>query len=213
MARQPDPTALLDHLQDFIAEIHWRMDICLAMFGGKSGDSVAELNKRTGRVFGCFQTVLLDSILLEIAKLFDPKEMGRPENRKYPVSLYRALADLSLPRARLQELKRDVKKLNKLCMPIIRRRHGKIAHNDQTVAAGAVRLPAITVRHMLEAIGGVSGFFDKMSMAHDGIQRVPAPDTYQERSQAETLIRFVREGNAAMDSDRARRFGPAAGNV
>src|SRR4051812_12570422 len=112
MARQPDPTALLDHLQDFIAEIHWRMDICLAMFGGKSGDSVAELNKRTGRVFGCFQTVLLDSILLEIAKLFDPKEMGRPENRKYPVSLYRALADLSLPRARLQELKRDLKKLN-----------------------------------------------------------------------------------------------------
>src|SRR4051812_29317462 len=129
MARHPDPTAVLNHLQDFISEIHWRMDICLAMFGGKSGEAVAVLNNRTGRVFGCFQTVLVDSILLEIAKLFDPEEMGRPANPKYPVSLSRALADLSLPPARKKELKRELEKLKKRCMPIIRRRHGKIAHN------------------------------------------------------------------------------------
>ena len=196
-----DVTAVLDHLQDFLSEIHWRWDICVAVFGGDNADV---LNRRTGRVFACFQAALVDSVILELAKLFDRPRMGGKKNPRHPLSLYRALEDLSVETATREALGRELDELKAKAAPILARRDGRIAHNDEEIKSGAETLAGIPRRLIEEVLGGASRVYDRMSMAHDGVQRMAWTPTDQERWQAETLVRFVARGNAELDGAAAR---------
>ena len=209
MAKKPTPaevTALLDKLSDYVAEIHWRWQLCKSVFG-RSAEDIRVLNRRTGRVFRGFQVSLIDSILLEIAKLFDPATMGRTTNPKRPISLYRAFEDLDVEPAHRTKIQAELTRVRKLCEPIIGRRHTLIAHNDSKVATGAMKPAEIRTRLIAEAIGGVTSLVDRMSMAHNGVQR--GIDRMEElRHEAETLIQLLATGNAHMDDERAKRLQP-----
>src|SRR5687767_4770393 len=73
-----------------IDAVHWRWLVFLARFA-RAGPRVEILNRRTGTSFRCFQNTLADSVLLQLAKLLDPKEMGKGKYKRHPVSLYRAV--------------------------------------------------------------------------------------------------------------------------
>jgi hypothetical protein len=201
----PTLVEILDYLHDCIAEIHWRWEICLAVFG-RPGTRVQVLNRRTGRIFACFQAALIDSIVLEIAKLFDPPVMGRPPNEKHPWSLKRAWRDLALPDddPRRERIERQLNEAEAICAPIIRRRHARIAHHDEKVVTGEKVLPGIPRRVLQEAIGRVTVVLDAVSLAHNDVGR-GVEQFDQEQWQAQTLIELLEVGNDQLDAKKRVR--------
>jgi hypothetical protein len=192
------PNSVTDFLFNEIAWLYGDWFAFKQLFGCNE-DRVNRLNRRTGAVFGRVQYVLLDHILLEIARLLDRHEV----TKKRTATLDGALHELAIPKTdpRLSVLRDEFVKLKAICAPIIQQRHRRIAHLDRAVAMGDEVLPGVSRSDIGDAIAGIAAFFNRIILLEKDAEASfdrPPPETG-----VEMLLKVLEAGNDVLDKRRA----------
>lgn len=143
-----------------VIDVHFDWKIFRQLYG-QSPERIRLLNEAASQFFGRAQTIFLDNIQLELAKLNDRAETGGREN----LTLKKLMRDLEKvppgpPSAFLDEAERLRTEYCKNCRKIVRRRNRLIAHSDYDTALNrhAERLEGATHQEIEEALMALVSF-------------------------------------------------------
>jgi hypothetical protein len=201
---QPNTTGreFFSRLTDLVAQMDDDWRIYNELFG-RGEKRIDTLDRRTGRVFECFQDALSDAVVLEIAKLLDPPKMGGKET----LSLARAIEELPLdPRdSRKTNLEKQLSGIRRQCMAIVMQRHNRIAHNNRAVALEVVGLPNVTRKMLGDAILAIEEFVNRLSLVRNNSE-VRFGVFFNRLGEVDELFRVLEKGNDQLTAEqRARR--------
>jgi hypothetical protein len=176
----------LRRLGYFICEVHERWKLYRSLYL-VDAERVETLNTRTGHVFAIVQFGLMDGLLLEISKLFDPAGRGTRETVSLAGAVertaYCGTAELMYLRVKADS--------------ILANRNKRIAHNDRLAAMGLVSPPGVSAFLITEVLDSAGDFFNALSVAFEGttfgFDAVNTDVAYQ----AEILVEVLRLGHEA----------------
>jgi len=141
-----------------VAWVHLRWALYKQLFD-KSDRRIALLNETAGSFFGVLQGVLLDDVVLELARLVDsPKSCGKAN-----LTLLRIpglIADQEL-RPKIEAM---VNSAMDACAKAQDQRNRRLAHNDLSLAVetSAKPLPAIGVADVESALGAIRDLLNRL---------------------------------------------------
>jgi len=141
-----------------VAWVHLRWALYKQLFG-KSDRRIALLNETAGSFFGVLQGVLLDDVVLELARLVDsPKSCGKAN-----LTLLRIpglIADQELR----PEIEAMVDSAEGACAKARDQRNRRLAHNDLSLAVetSAKPLPAIGIADVESALAAVRDLLNRL---------------------------------------------------
>ncbi len=192
----------VEKLINLIAAIQDDLDFYNQLFGTE--ERVALLNRRTPEIFGRLQRALIDSIILEIAKLFDPAKMGR--DKKETLSLLGVVESLALDPIEMDRLMAEIRTIKLKLPAIMDQRHGRIAHTNKSIALGLAVLDAVSRDSILDALNDVKVLARSILKAGPGhelanqILRLPPQDWTSQQ-----LFAVLSAGNRVMDEEQKNR--------
>lgn len=164
---------------------------------------VETLNRRTGYVFHMFQRMLIDTVLLDLAKLLDRAETAGRQN----LSLERAIDKVAhnLDGEKINALRTSLDQIKQKHQAIMTERHKRIAHTDEQVALGAAHLPKLTLNLVDDAVTDIVNLYNRILRAYDDSHA--HFDTINEEAGEHVglLLKVMERGNAKLDAEREER--------
>ena len=164
---------------------------------------VETFNRRTGYVFHMFQWVLLDTVLLDLAKLLDrPGTPGRQN-----LSLERAIEKVAHKLEDEQEntLRASLNQIKEKHKAIMTERHKRLAHTDEAAALGAADLPRLTLNLVDEAVRDILNLYNDILRAYDDSQAHFDIIDEEVEEHVALLLKVMERGNAKLDAEREER--------
>jgi hypothetical protein len=188
-------------LQEVSQEIAWlklRWHTYLALFGRDEG-RINVLNERSGFIFGIYQQVLWDAVLLAIAKLLGHHKSAG----KAVICLEQGIVALTGDAGKA-ELSRKFNDLRQKHKRIIAHRDQRIAHTDVEVALNPEALDGISREQVREAVRDIDAFLNEIGLLGKG-QQFGFLDFDTPEFNAKVLCRLVALGNAEIDGEEAAK--------
>lgn len=147
------PPILLDEFDTLSTDLTWLQAhwIVYRQLYKTSEQRIALLNETAPNLFFLAKRVLLDHVLLSLAKLTDPAEQSAGTN----LTLERlVLLVEGMQKPELTHMLREhLGEFRDLCKPLRKHRHKRIAHRDLTVAlASSAPLPDVTAETIEKAL-------------------------------------------------------------
>lgn len=165
-------------------------------------ENVALLNKTSGFLFQYFSRSLARDLCLRIARLTDPAQSGRGQQRNN-ISLKRLVYELEIANEQplLKSLRPKVDSLVERAEPIRETRHKTIAHTDLEVALKVAALPAgmplveidSFLNELAEAMNIVEAHYHGSTTSYRPGLGVP---------EAAALLTCLRAGHRALEAER-----------
>jgi AbiU2 len=148
VSMSPDDANTFSTLENKVIWLHAKWAIYRQLYGTDE-ETVNLLNESACGFFGMYQSVLLDEVLLTLARLTDPVEQGKYENLtlEHLVQLAETRADRRL----LPDVRALLAEVVTKCEPFRRHRMKRIAHTDLPTALKVVQNPLPDLsREMIE---------------------------------------------------------------
>jgi len=164
---------------------------------------VETFNRRTGYVFHKFQRVLLDTVLLDLAKLLDRAETSGQQNLSLKGAIEKVAQNLDGEQRNTLEARLD--KIKKKHEAIMTERNKRIAHTDEQVALGAVQLPKLTLNLVDEAVHDIVNLYNDILRAYDDSQANFDTIDEEVEEHVDVLLKVLERGNAELDAEREER--------
>lgn len=118
-----------EHLRNEVAQISYKWELYKSIYNEESIDL---LNKTSAVVFSELQSLLFQSMILSISKLYDSKEIAG--NKNLSLKYLSSLADKYCDEAFSNDLNSSINETKKSIDKIIKARHKRIAHLDLDTA-------------------------------------------------------------------------------
>lgn len=189
-------------LQHEVLELIYHWTILLQLYG-TSDEYIKIMKGVADEIFGTFQTLLWDHVLLTIGKLCDPAQTGiKQEN----ISIENAINLLSKHASEMEnlDLKKNFETLKDKCKVIKKIRHKRLAHFDKkymTERFGQIPLPGVSKTTIEEALALIVKIMNRIE---SGFGEVTMIYNLPERPIGEDLIWYLKQSGTYREvQDRA----------
>ncbi len=200
---------LLNLLVADVREMAGKLELHDVLFG--DARARAALDEAGHGIFRIFQDVLVDDVLLAVARLTDPAETGRGENAKSNATLRRLVflvggVSINEPPDGLESL---LKELHARCQGLGAHRNKRLAHSDLRERERMGRacdspaalfchqgLPGVSVRDLEEVVSMAARFLSEVA-AHLNGKAVDCSPPSDMRAAGIALLKALRSSNEA----------------
>ena len=139
-----------------------------------------------------------DHIVMQLAKLLDPKETGGAKSLKTNLSFKRLLHDLAPFSEDIQkELYECLATIEKNAESIIKQRQKRIAHNDLENKLNR-KLPELEISKIATVLDTLEHAFNLMSVAQRGRSYKFFPVNVTDEMKPEHLVKIITEGRSSL---------------
>jgi len=178
-----------------LTRIHFRWKLWKQLYG-TGQRRVDLLNEMAQGYFYQLQFLMLDDVVLSVARLMDPARSKGDENMTLRLLLERVEApavEPAGPKAAKSELETLLEIIDKLGKPLRKHRHKRIAHADYQHHAAVVGsvLPGISIAMINDVLKALAKFMNTVQTKYeDGITAYAAVDSL---SDGDSLIRSLQK--------------------
>ena len=144
-----DLERVLNAVNDQVIQLSFRWKIFCQLFDS-GPENVELLNKSGSNVFGLFQRLILDDVMISLSRLTDPDKSFGNDNASVRNIVTKAKA--CLPAATIAEVETLVSELDKHVLNIRKHRNKALAHADLGHALNVSALPAVTYDELEKAM-------------------------------------------------------------
>ncbi|MEX0707659.1 MAG: hypothetical protein WD078_06805 [Woeseia sp.] len=188
--------ALANKINDAVVQISYRWQIFCQLYDS-GPESIDAMNRRGSNVFQLLQTLIIDDIVLSLARLTDKASVGRNVNASLPylldqASRYLDQNDHTILEASLADLTREVVRIRN-------HRNKALAHVDLRSALHADRLPRLTYDELESAMAKCKQFMSDLTAVLFGWSThydVLIPYGCD----GATLLKVLKAGNRSLDA-------------
>lgn len=151
---------VLNAVNDQVIQLAFRWKIFCQLFDS-GPENIDLLNKSGSNVFGLFQQLVLDDVMICLSRLTDPEKSSRNENAS--IRNVAAKAKACLPATIIAEVEALVNKLDNHVLNVRKHRNKALAHADLDHALNVSTLPSVTYDELENAMETLQEIVSKVA--------------------------------------------------